>query len=352
VRVAEAARTDPSRAFSDRLFDALPVAPIWVGAGIALALLALFALLSATFGEFSRFVAGDASFWELRDARLGVLIGVLAAFVPTAERYAKLGARRHFEALLPLVEERVAAPLARRFASAETRRRRTAAALGLLLLPIAGIAIDRDPAIYLRPGHWGAENAWSWIVGGCFCASLGVFAATTLSISRRFSELAQALARIDLFDPAPLAPFGRQGLLLALLWLLLPSIFALNAIDRAFALPIAALALLSIGVATAALLLPVLGVHRRIHAAKQEERARVIAAVRGDAQALAGSAIARRAPSASLADLVAYRGMVEAVSEWPFDAGMRLRFLLYLAIPVGSWLGGALVERLLGAALD
>ena len=40
------------------------------------------------------------------------------------------------------------------------------------------------------------------------------------------------------------------------------------------------------------------------------------------------------------------------MSEWPFDAGMRLRFLFYLAIPVGSWLGGALVERLLGAALD
>jgi len=31
---------------------------------------------------------------------------------------------------------------------------------------------------------------------------------------------------------------------------------------------------------------------------------------------------------------------------------MRLRLLLVLAIPVGSWLCDALVERLLGAALD
>jgi len=29
-----------------------------------------------------------------------------------------------------------------------------------------------------------------------------------------------------------------------------------------------------------------------------------------------------------------------------------LRFALYLAIPLGSWLGGAFVERLLSAALD
>jgi hypothetical protein len=29
-----------------------------------------------------------------------------------------------------------------------------------------------------------------------------------------------------------------------------------------------------------------------------------------------------------------------------------LRLTLYLALPIGSWIGGALVERLLGAALD
>lgn len=38
--------------------------------------------------------------------------------------------------------------------------------------------------------------------------------------------------------------------------------------------------------------------------------------------------------------------------EWPFDAPTLARFLLYVAIPLGSWIGGALVERLLGAALD
>jgi predicted MFS family arabinose efflux permease len=40
------------------------------------------------------------------------------------------------------------------------------------------------------------------------------------------------------------------------------------------------------------------------------------------------------------------------VREWPVDASTLTRFALYLAIPVGSWLGGALVERLVNALLD
>jgi hypothetical protein len=353
VRVAEAARTTPTGAtWSDRLFEAIPVAPIWIGVGIALALLALFVLLSAAVGDLSGFLRAKASFWDLRDARLGVLIGVLAAFVPTAERYAQVGARRQVEALRPLLDERSAQQLAPASEWLDRKHRRVAVWLGLLVLPLAALAIDRDPGLYFRSGYWKAENAWSWIVGALFCASLGRFTHTTLAIARCFSELAQGIARIDLFDARPLAPFGQQGLRLALLWLLLPSVFALNAMDRAFAVPIAALALLSLAIAITALLLPMLGVHRRLRAAKQAESARVLAAIRGQPAALAGSSIAARAQGASLADLVAYKTLVDDLSEWPLVAGMRLRFLLYLAIPIGSWLGGALVERLLGAALD
>jgi hypothetical protein len=352
VRVAETAGTNPTGvSWSDRLFDAIPVAPAWIGAGIAIGLLALFVLLSAAFGGLSDFLAGHKSFWEQRDARLSVVLVILAAFVITAERYARIGAKRNFAALLRLLDVGEAQSLARRFERVDARRRRAAGWLGLLLAPTAGLAIDRDPGLYLLAGYWHAENTWAWIVGALFCIGLGRFVDTTLVISRCFSELARGIPRVDLFDLAPLAPFGRQGLLFALLWLLMPSIFALNAMDRSFELPIVLLALISIAIATTALLLPGLGVHRRIREAKVAELARVMAGIRGEPGALAGSAIARREGSASLADLVAWKTLVDSVSEWPLDAGMRLRFLLYLAIPVGSWVGGALVDRLLNAAL-
>jgi hypothetical protein len=348
--MAESSGAHPTHSFwSDRLFDAIPVAPIWVGAGIALGLLGLFLLLSACFGQLAELLSGQTSFWQQRDLRLGVVLLILAALAPTAERYATLGAEREFQALLPLLGGRASRAL--RFQGATARRRRSAGWLTVLLAPIAGLAIDRDPGLYLRAGYWSPENAWSWIVGTLFCFSLGCFVATTLAISRRFSELAQEVPHERLFETAPLAPFGRLGLLFALLWLLMPSIFALNAMDRAFALPIALLAVLCVGIAIGALLLPVLGIHRRIREAKAAESARVMAAIRGEPGALAGSLIEARAGSASLADLVAWKGQVDGLSEWPLDAGMRLRFLLYLAIPLGSWLGGAVVDHLLGAAL-
>ena len=50
--------------------------------------------------------------------------------------------------------------------------------------------------------------------------------------------------------------------------------------------------------------------------------------------------------------VLAFENRIESVREWPFDAPTLTRFFLYVAIPLGSWVGGALVERLLGAALD
>ena len=55
---------------------------------------------------------------------------------------------------------------------------------------------------------------------------------------------------------------------------------------------------------------------------------------------------------ASAADLFAYEGYLRRLSLWPFDQSTWLRFALLLGLPLGSWLGGALVERLLSAWLE
>lgn len=40
------------------------------------------------------------------------------------------------------------------------------------------------------------------------------------------------------------------------------------------------------------------------------------------------------------------RGVIaDRVREWPFDTSTVLRFARYLLIPLGSWFGGAMVER-------
>ncbi|MFZ3034586.1 MAG: hypothetical protein WA138_11310 [Parvibaculum sp.] len=48
-----------------------------------------------------------------------------------------------------------------------------------------------------------------------------------------------------------------------------------------------------------------------------------------------------------LAALIALERRLERVREWPLDVSTVVRFGLYLALPLGSWLGGALVEKAL-----
>ena len=49
--------------------------------------------------------------------------------------------------------------------------------------------------------------------------------------------------------------------------------------------------------------------------------------------------------TARLDEWVAWEARIVAVPDWPLDAGSLARFALYLLIPLGSWSGGALVER-------
>ena len=50
-------------------------------------------------------------------------------------------------------------------------------------------------------------------------------------------------------------------------------------------------------------------------------------------------------------ELVAWEARIQAVGEWPLDAPALRRFLLYSLIPLGSWAGGALVERFVDSLL-
>ena len=353
--VAEAGiEQHPPTLWNDRLFGAVPVAPLWVGAAIAIGLLALFALLEWVTGGIGELVASDKWLWESRDGRMGVLLTLLVAYLPTARRYATLGAQRNFEELRPLLawdgRERGVRP--RDFDARALWADRIAGIVGMGIVPLTALIIDRDPAIYFSHGYWHAEQAWMWGVGIVVCWNLGRFIYETLDDARCFSALAGRLREISLLDLAPLAPFARQGLGSALPCLVLISIYSINALDRSFIWAVALTGGLALAAATTTLLLPVRGIRRRIRAAKRAELRRLTGAIQGDTAELTGTAIAGRAGTLSLADLLAYRSFVESVREWPFDAPTRLRFALYLAIPVGSWLGGAFVERLLGVVLD
>jgi hypothetical protein len=111
------------------------------------------------------------------------------------------------------------------------------------------------------------------------------------------------------------------------------------------------IAFLVVIVVTGAFLQPVVGVRRRIRAVKRAELDQIHDALRLERERLLEAGPAADGPRPRMADLVAYRSLVQGIHEWPFDVSSVARFLLFGALGVGSWLGGALVERLLDVLL-
>jgi hypothetical protein len=324
-----------------------------VAALVSAALLAVLFALALASGDLAELLASDRRWWDDRDARVTVLVTILLAYLPLARRAVVRGARANRAALETAIAwgpdgfEAVERALPR----PSPRSRALAGWLGVLAVPLTALLIDRDPGLYFRPGYWGVAQLWQFGIGGIVGFNMGTLVHAITVEGRGLSGLARAIPSIDLLDSSRLAPFARQGLVSALPGLILLSFLAFNLGDRGWLWATGALGTAALAWTTAAVLLPMRGVHQRIQCTKRAELARVNAAIRGDASALAGTAIGRRAGSAGLADLIEYRRLIEAVPEWPVEPALRARFLLYVALPLGSWLGGAIVELMIDAAL-
>ncbi|MDX1649499.1 MAG: hypothetical protein R3263_06565, partial [Myxococcota bacterium] len=192
-------------------------------------------------------------------------------------------------------------------------------------------------------------------------------AALLLIQARRFHDLALSRLRVDLFDPASLAPFGRLAVRNALLvsgavalgvaLAATPDARAAWLLRIEVARGVGLLALfLAAGAACGlvALALPLLGVHRRLRREKEAALARLARALpRHDAatQAAAASEGGGATEPTRTAALLVVRDALEAAPEWPLDASMLRRFGLYALLPAASWLLRLALEEGLGRAL-
>jgi hypothetical protein len=55
--------------------------------------------------------------------------------------------------------------------------------------------------------------------------------------------------------------------------------------------------------------------------------------------------------SGEMADLIAYRGLVEGVSDWPFTFSTYTRLFLYALLPLLSWGIGIVAEEVVGRVI-
>ncbi|MAB15238.1 hypothetical protein [Parvibaculum sp.] len=151
--------------------------------------------------------------------------------------------------------------------------------------------------------------------------------------------------RIDLFNIHSLDALGRIALRRALPWVVASAIVFL----MSFAQTVWVLfGPLFIGLMLSAALvfgLPMWRMHVAIDRAKMKELDKLRSDIAQSADAFRQSECSETA--SRLAALIALEQRLERVREWPLDVSTVVRFGLYLALPLGSWFGGALVEKAL-----
>ena len=322
------------------MYAAFPVAPAGVGVALAILLIALFAGIELWLGRHR--LLGEPGV-TLRDPMIAIIHILLATYVPTAYVYVVRGTRGAIHSLRPalLASESEVALLE----GAVGRYREWRPALASLA--VIGVSVyvtyATTPVNPYDWTFWTHEVGWHRALTPFLAWWIGRLVYSVLTESRRLSRLAERLGPVDLMDLSPLAPFARQARSNVIIVVGVASILSLFLLDVDFVEMVVFVWLGMVVVALASAVFPLRGAHRAIRATKASELAWC-----NEALQQARRAWARGAPSpgpARVDELVAYRDVVKGVREWPVDTTTLVRFALFALIPLGSWLGGAFVER-------
>lgn len=332
----------------------LPHAPAWLWVGVTGGILVVFVLLEVMFGDLALAWRGGSAEdpWNLETT---VELAVLIGFLICTSRWALDGTRRDLDHLRPLLR---CSPLefeasARRLYVYDRRWISLcvsfAVLVGLAMIPLS----EGDLTLFLSPEAWGYKLAFAITVNTVLFSVMGRELWVTVEITRVFSDLGKRLGPVDLLNPRALAPFAHRGLRSAVFWIGGSCIASLLVLGPNM-LPATAVIAATMAIGTAALFLPTREVHSRLRAEKEAELARVRDAIRGEREGLLPSDATGVSASAGtrLPGLLAYEARIASASVWPFDAPTVVRFLLLLALALGSWIGGAVVEQILSTVLD
>lgn len=335
-----------------RPFESSKLAPPWLGLGLAIAfsifVLLVHVLANATIGPV------ELPFGPARHAGSVLVNGALVGLIFTGHAQLHLGAVSDLQQLRPMLSESddEFARLKHEFPNLSSRLRWfTTAGGGLGGLAVASL----DPTLQQFYAQVAPTDPryLVYLIQNILFGALGtrLFAAE-IHLTRAYARLGERV-EVDLLDLSKVLIFARKGLRSVVIWVLISSAFSmfwvLDSAGQANAwLPLAVLILVIV-----ALVAPTLGIHRSIKTAKGKELALLSEAIRTErAVALAPRRADARPEDARLGNLIQYQSFIKSLREWPFDLSIVSRSLLLIVLGAGSWLGGAIVERLLNVLLD
>lgn len=334
------------------------ISPLWLGVGISSALLLILFVLESVFGRWDIIITGSefdplarVSTGVLRDLRITIVHCLVMGYLPAALLHAIQSSRRTVLVLQEVLEctrqecETLAASV-----KLSPRMLVLTGVAGLLLSFVVPYLIPPVPENPWNPSSWGPEVAWHRILGPAILV-WGIWLTYAIVIvSLRLSKIARRLCRIDLLDLSPLTPFTQQGMTNALLLIGSFSIWSLMMIETGFGQMLWIIGGCTLGSTALALLLPLQGVHTRICHSKDKELGRVNTEIAKQWKSYPNRD--GNKCSGGMADLSAYRGLVESVPEWPFTSSTYTRLFLYAMLPVATWGVGIFAEELAGRLLQ
>jgi hypothetical protein len=328
----------------------LPPAQQWLGVILAWPALVFAVYLASNhfLGPAPLSLTGGQFAWTVLTN--GCLIGLLLAGHAALQRGVAPDLRE-LEAILPPVDQQCS-HLERRVARLSSSNSGLATALGIA----GGAAVATlDPELRQLYSQLSASDPRHllFLLQNVLVGALGArLFATEVHMTRAYTRLGERV-EIDLIEPSATVVFARKGLRSVIVWVLVSTAISMFWLLESAGQTNVLLASSVLGLAIAALVAPTRGVRRSIASAKARELSSVRRQIRRERDlVLSPAEVGVRPYDARLGDLLQYELFIRSVREWPFDLSIVARSSLFLVLGAGSWIGGAVVERLLGLFLD
>ncbi|MFT7652645.1 MAG: hypothetical protein ACI9ON_002053 [Limisphaerales bacterium] len=334
-----------------RLDDNGPWAPFWLGLCIAIGYLLIRCAFDGLFLVTWGFPSGLTPVWLDANWWTEIVNATLLGYIPAVLMLARRGIDRDLGQL------RSALPNGVDFDKIRDAALRPAGLIGKafkLSGLVAGAAlVFVDPSLSLGSQRSLANPVFLWplLQTPLFTWLIFTFIVSDINATRTYVHVGRNLVEVDLLDVQSLSPFAHRGLRSALTWVVFSMIFSLFWVGDSASQANLLLFVTVLTMATAAFVAPLISVHNNILAEKRSELSRLRDEIRIERTAVSTDLLSEKSNSPRLANLIAYHQLIDRSREWPIDAANVLRFFMYLMIGLGSWLGGAIVERLLDSTL-
>jgi hypothetical protein len=335
------------RRFWPRPFEASVGTLVGLGVVLAIAYLLLHAAFDGLVLSIWGFPRAEQPFWQSNQWLTEIVNAALIGYLPAAQAIARRGVARDLAELRPRLR-RSGPDFDALFETAVGQGGRLARALGLSGVAIGALLTFADPSMSAGATRSLADPWFLWALGRSMLTAwlIARFFVYDFEVTRLFVGLGRDGVRIDLLDLRALAPFARRGQRSALSWVLFSSLFSLFWLGDWAARANLPFLVVALSMATFAFVGPLVALRSAIRTRKLAELDRLREEIR---EARGTTGVADGSPA--LANAVGYYQLIEGVREWPIDAANVLKFAGYLLLGLGSWVGGALVERILDTAM-